>query len=95
LISLTVHLEIDPAREAEFLAAIGENAVASRAEPGCRRFEVHRCLDRPAAFVLWEVYDDSAALAAHHASAHFARWKQRSADGLLRSKQSLRCGVLE
>ena len=95
MISLTVHLEVDPAREDEFLAAIGDNAAASRTEPGCRRFEVHRRRDRPAAFVLWEVYDDPAALAAHHASEHFARWKQRSADGLLRSKESVRCDVLD
>jgi autoinducer 2-degrading protein len=94
VISLTVLLEIDPARVEEFLAAMGENAAASRAEPGCRRFEIHRRLDRPAAFLLWEVYDDLDALARHHASAHFARWKERSADGLVRSKESIRCEVL-
>ena len=94
LISLTVLLEIDPARVEEFLAAMGQNASASRAEPGCRRFEIHRRLERPASFVLWEVYDDLDALARHHASPHFARWKERSAAGIVLSKESIRCEVL-
>ena len=94
MISLTVHLEIDPARVDEFLAAMGENAAASRGEPGCRRFEVHRRLDRPNEFLLLELYDDEAALAAHHASAHFARWKARSAQGLVVRKQAVRAQPL-
>ena len=94
MISLTVLLEIDPARVEEFLAAMGQNAAASRTELGCRRFEIHRRLERPASFVLWEVYDDLDALARHHASPHFARWKERSAGGLVLSKESIRCEVL-
>ena len=94
MISLTVLLEIDAERVELFLDAMGENAAASRAEPGCRRFEIHRRLDRPASFVLWEVYDDLDALARHHASPHFARWKERSADGLVRSKESMRCEIV-
>ena len=94
MISLTVLLEIDPQRVDEFLAAMGENAAASRGEPGCRRFEIHRRLERAASFVLWEVYDDLDALAQHHASQHFTRWRARSADGLVLSKESVRCEVL-
>jgi len=35
MIALTVHLKVDAAREDESLAAIGDDAVASRAEPRC------------------------------------------------------------
>jgi autoinducer 2-degrading protein len=95
MISLTVHLDIDPDRVDEFLEAMASHAAASRAEPGCRSFRLHRRLDRPASFVLWEVYEDLAALSAHHASPHFARWKERSAGGLVLSKESVRCEVVD
>jgi (4S)-4-hydroxy-5-phosphonooxypentane-2,3-dione isomerase len=94
VISLTVLLEIDPARVEEFLAAISANAAASRLERGCRRFEIHRRLERPASFLLWEVYDDLDALARHHASPHFARWRESSGGGMVLSKESIRCEVL-
>lgn len=91
MISLTVVLKVDPARVEEFLDAMGENAAASRREPGCRGFEIHAGLGAPDEFVLWELYDDEAALQAHHASPHFARWKQRSAGGMVVEKRSWRC----
>ena len=94
MISLTVLLEIDPARVEEFLAAIGTNAAAARLESGCRRFEIHRRLERPTSFRLWEVYDDLDALARHHASPHFARWRESSGGGMVLSKESIRCEVL-
>ena len=95
MISLTVHLEVEPGRVEDFLDAMADNAAHARCEPGCRRFEVHRSLERAEVFVLWEVYDDLQALAAHHGSAHFHRWLERSAGGLIRSKHSLRCEVID
>ena len=95
MISLTVQLEVDPARLGEFLDAMGDNAAHARREPGCRRFELHRSLERAEVFVLWEVYDDLQALAAHHASAHFSRWLERSAGGMIRSKHALRCEIVD
>ena len=91
MISLTVVLKVDPARVEEFLEAMGDNAAASRREPGCRGFEIHESLAAADEFVLWETYVDEAALQAHHASAHFARWKERSAGGMVVDKRSWRC----
>lgn len=45
----------------------------TRAEPGCRAYELSRSKDDPRAFVFFEQYDDDAALEAHRASDHFAR----------------------
>lgn len=44
----------------------------TRAEPGCLRYELFGAEDHPGAFYLLETYSDDAALASHHASAHFA-----------------------
>ena len=93
--SLTVELEVDLDCCAEPPRATGGNAVASRGEPGCRCFELRRGLDRPGVCVLWEVCDDLAALSAHHASGPFARWRERSADGPVRAKRSLRCELVD
>lgn len=44
----------------------------TRAEPGCVRYELFGSEDHPGTFHLVETYADDAALASHHASAHFA-----------------------
>jgi len=43
----------------------------SRAEPGCRYYQAQVSPDEPATFVIYEVYDDEAAFAAHRAGDHF------------------------
>lgn len=90
MISLIVTLRVDPGQLEGFLEAMGENAAASREEPGCRGFDVHQAEDDPTRFVLVELYDDEPSLAAHHASEHFARWKERSKDGMVLEKEALR-----
>lgn len=70
--ALIVEFRIRSGRSDAFAEAIAANAAASReTEPGCRQFDV--CQDRtdPSLFMLYELYDDDAAIAAHIASAHF------------------------
>ncbi|SDO08862.1 Quinol monooxygenase YgiN [Klenkia soli] len=76
MFSLIVHLHVDPAGREEFLAAITVNAQASvRDEPGCQRFDVCSVDGDPDRFVLYELYDDAEAFAAHKAAPHFADWR--------------------
>lgn len=95
MISITVILEVDPARLDEFVAAITAQAAASREEPGCLRFEVARQLDNPAVFALSELYTDREAVDAHYASPHFARWKEAVGTGLVLNRKSVRGEVME
>jgi len=72
---VTVEFDIQPARLAEFLPLMHENARASvESEPGCQQFDV--CIDpaRPGSVFLYEVYDGRAAFEVHLASAHFSRF---------------------
>ena len=46
----------------------------SRAEPANRFYQAHRSPEDPRLFFLYEQYDDQAALDAHRASEHFARY---------------------
>ena len=50
---------------------LGENAIASRAEPGCLEFTVYRAIDEPRAFLLYERYTDEDAFQAHRQTPHF------------------------
>ena len=59
--------------EGEVQGLVLEVASASRAEPGCRLYRLHRAREAPRSFLIYEVYDDQAAFEAHVASEHFVR----------------------
>lgn len=46
---------------------------ASRVQSGCRSFDVSRSNDDSRVFILYELWDDRAALDAHYARDHFKR----------------------
>jgi quinol monooxygenase YgiN len=60
-----------PGQEAVVLAALTELAPASRAEPGCQTYVVHRDTEQPSVFKIFEVYDDVEAFKAHGRYPHF------------------------
>lgn len=55
---------------------------ATRAEPGCLRYDLFADLDGGAGFSLVEAYADQAALEAHRDSAHYQAYRSRAADWL-------------
>jgi quinol monooxygenase YgiN len=64
---------VAPEHKAEFLALCeqdGRNSVAS--EPGCRQFDTLLHEETPDAVILFEVYDDKAAVEAHLRTPHYA-----------------------
>jgi autoinducer 2-degrading protein len=76
MFSLMVQMEVRPGRRAEFLAGMAANAEASvRDEPGCLRFDVCSVDSDENRFVLYELYTDADAFAAHKAAPHFAQWR--------------------
>src|SRR5687767_12556590 len=76
MLSLIVEMRVRPDRRAEFLAGIAANAEASvRDEPGCLRFDICSIDSDENRFLLYELYTDAAAFAAHKAAPHFAQWR--------------------
>ncbi len=67
-------------------AYLRELIVATRREPGCQTYEVHRSKDDPRAFFLYEQYDDEAALDAHRASPHFERFGKNGIQTIAESR---------
>lgn len=74
MICVAVTYIVRPGHEEEAVALLRTLTQATRAERGCRMYLAHRSLADPKKFFLYEQYDDPAALDAHRASPHFARY---------------------
>lgn len=67
---------------AEVEAELRRMVAATRAEPGCLRYDLFADQDGGAGFSLVEAYTDEAALEAHRDSAHYQAFRGRIGDWL-------------
>lgn len=89
-----VEFVLVPGAAAEFERLIVDNATRSVSdEPGCLRFDVLRPPAAPDTIVLYEVYTDAEAFAAHRASAHFLSF-DRAAATLVASKRIIQANYV-
>jgi len=68
--------------EAELRALIAP----TRREEGCIRYDLHRSLEGPAAYLLHEIWETREHHTAHTKTDHFLRWNARK-DALLSSRE--------
>ena len=68
--------------EAELRALIAP----TRKEEGCLRYDLHRSVEGPGAFLLHEIWETREHHTAHTRTDHFLRWNARK-DGLLASRE--------
>ena len=86
---LVVELEIVPSELENFKAAVKENGRAAvLGEPGCREFNVVFEKDNPSRVLLFEVYENAEAYAAHQASAHFKKYAAATAN-MIKSRKRI------
>jgi (4S)-4-hydroxy-5-phosphonooxypentane-2,3-dione isomerase len=71
---VNIHVHVQSEHREGFIAATLDNARNTVKEPGNLRFDVLQQAEDPDRFVIYEVYRDEAALSAHKATAHYARW---------------------
>jgi quinol monooxygenase YgiN len=64
-------------RESDVAAMFSKLTGASRNEPGCVMFQVHRHKTEPRRFFIYEQYKDDAALEAHRAAPHFLQYARK------------------
>jgi (4S)-4-hydroxy-5-phosphonooxypentane-2,3-dione isomerase len=86
MIVLMVTYVAQEGREAELAARLREMTGHTRQEPGCRVYIAHQSQQDPRKFVLYEQYDDEAALDAHRTSDYFKRIVQGEYTTLLESR---------
>ena len=75
-----VELDIVPAEFDKYMAAIKENGAAAVKEPGCREFNITVSQKDPHHVLLFEVYDNAAALDAHRTTEHFKKYQAATKD---------------
>lgn len=80
-IAIVVDAEIKEDRMEEFLDIIEKDAVGSRAEPGCLRFDVLQSQEQSNRFFFYEIYKDAESVAFHKDQPHFALWTNFKASG--------------
>ena len=87
---VTVHFEIQPGHEADFRAAVLEQAASSlREELDCRQFDVCHDPDAPGEVFLYEIYTSADAFDAHVKTPHFAAFGARTQPWVAR--KTVRC----
>ena len=74
MLVLAVNWMAHEGHENEVSAIFGKLEAASRQEPGCLMYVVHRHTKNPRRFFIYEQYRDAAALEAHRNSPHFQEY---------------------
>jgi len=74
MVVLAVTWMANPGRADEVVDIFTRLQAASRQEPGCLAYTVHRHKTDPLRFFIYEQYRDDAALAAHRNSPHFQEY---------------------
>ena len=68
-----VHIRIKPGKTGDFLRVFRENFEGTRKEPGNYRFDVLQDPDDENHFVIYEAFEDEAAVDAHRQTEHYKR----------------------
>lgn len=89
MIATVVYVDVIP----EFIDAFAEiteyNHKNSRLEDGNIRFDVLHANTDPTKFILYEVYKDTDAAAAHKNTEHYKKWRETVAPMMANPRQSL------
>lgn len=67
-------IRVKPERRAEAVAAAVKMARATQAEPGCHAYAFYSDLEDPNTFLVFEQWQDEAALLAHFQTPHMAEF---------------------
>jgi quinol monooxygenase YgiN len=79
-LALVVEFRAAPGRAEDLRAALLELTVATRAEDGCLRYDLHEDVEDPDVLTFYEVWSSPAAHAAHDATPHVTSFVARIPD---------------
>jgi len=82
MLVLAVAWTANPGKEEEMAEVFRSLENASRREPGCLMYIVHRHRENPAQFFVYEQYADEAALETHRQSTHFQQYVVGALSGI-------------
>ena len=87
LICIAVEMLAKPGSETELQQSLDTLAGLSRKEPGCVMYLVHRGMDAPQRFFLYEQYRDNAAVEAHRAADYYHRYANELIPALVQDRK--------
>ena len=79
-IHVNAMFESHPGQEQALASLLLAMVAPSRAEPGCRQYDLFRVQGTPGGFVISECYADQAALEAHRQTGHYQAYRGQLAD---------------
>lgn len=79
-IYLTGHIDVPMHLLDAVVQALPDHVRATRAEPGCRLFQVTQCIDRPTRFIVEEAFIDRLAFEAHQQRVSESDWGTLTTD---------------
>ena len=86
MICLATTYVIKPGHEAEAIEHFRKLTELTQTEPGNLFYQVHRSVDNPRRFFIYDQYVDLAALEAHRASPHFVLYVNNGLFNILESR---------
>lgn len=95
MIVTTALLHIKPERIDDFKAACLANAAKSRQEPGITQFDLLQQQDDPTRFMLFEVYADADAVAAHKTTEQYFTWRAAVEDMQAEPRHGIKYDLVE
>lgn len=75
-----IYITVKPSLVNEFIEFTKDNVMNSSMEPGVKRFELFKDKDSHNRFVLFEIFNSVEDQNIHRETAHYKRWKEKTAD---------------
>ena len=94
MIATLVHVQVKPQHISDFIQATRDNHQNSVKESGNFRFDILQDSNDPGKFILYEVYETEAAVAAHKETAHYLKWRDTVADWMAKPREGFRHRML-
>ena len=89
-----VHVHVKPEQRDAFIAATQANHHGALQETGNFRFDVLQDPQNPDKFILYEMYRDADAAAAHKQTPHYLAWREAVAEMMAEPRQGVPYTVL-
>ena len=94
MLATLVYVHVKPEAVEPFMEATRLNHEGSVNEPGNVRFDVIQSQEDPTRFVLYEVFEDANAAAAHKLTPHYLTWKETVTEWMAEPREGVAYRVL-
>lgn len=88
MLVLAVRVLVKAGAEEQVAEYFRQLTVQSRKESGCILYIVNQSIANPRSFMVYEQYEDEAALTAHRESAHFKKYAEKGLYTLTESREA-------